>query len=152
MSRPKELLSVYLYGTRPHSAERDNRLSMTEFKQQQRTNYSRQPAYMIFFSVLSIGWRSWWMLGNLRPEAKQYQKIVYKKQIILQSVNIQVRQLGINQPKYSPPVRANFTFKLSSYFSLSANKVLECVLWFSLEVRQSFLTSISSCLSPLRTF
>lgn len=65
MSSPKELLSVYLYGARPHSAERDNRLSMTEFKQQKRTNYSRQQAYMIFFSALSIGWRSWLMLGNL---------------------------------------------------------------------------------------
>lgn len=111
MNSPKELLSVYLYGARPHSAERDNRLSMAEFKQQKRTNYSRQQAYMIFFSALSIGWRSWLMLGNL----------------------------------------TNFTFKLiSSYFSFSANKgVLECVLlFFFLEVRQSFLTSISSCLSP----
>lgn len=38
----------------------------------------------------------------------------------------------------------------ASYFSFSANKgVLECVLFFFfLEVRQSFLTSISSCLSP----
>lgn len=49
MSSPKELLSVYLYGARPHSAERDNRLSVTEFKQQKRTNYSRQQPYMIFF-------------------------------------------------------------------------------------------------------
>lgn len=54
MSSPKELLSVYLYGARPHSAERDNRLSMTaiEDKLQQTTG-------------LSIGWRSWLMLGNL---------------------------------------------------------------------------------------